>query len=70
MSAVLHVPIIYMQLHCFGMSNQLLYMEAPFLQPRCYWRPISILFVYLDTYAQHLLEDLDNVDMCMMTCNA
>ena len=32
MSAVLHVPVFYMQLNCFGMGNQLLllYMDAPF----------------------------------------
>ena len=32
MHAVLHVPVFYMQLYCFGMGNQLLllYMDAPF----------------------------------------
>ena len=62
MSAVLHVPV--MQLYCFGMGNQLLllYMDAPFLQPRCFWRQISIFFVYLDAKAQHLLENHDIYD--------
>ena len=65
MSAVLHLPVLCMQLYFFGMRNQLLllYMDAPFFYSfAAFWRQISIFF-YLDAYAQHLLEDYDDLQI-------